>query len=115
MHHQHVARPLIVSAIVSLVFAVVSCSKPADPPNSAKAGDAVLVLDLRPIGVGNEQAAVINLGLTALKAVAGVLPGSSVMVADAVHSLSDLATDAVSLVSLRLACAPATLSLRSRC
>lgn len=46
--------------------------------------------------------AVANLALTALKFVAGILGGSAAMVADAVHSLSDLISDAIVLVMVRL-------------
>ncbi len=48
----------------------------------------------------------VNLGLTVVKGVVGVLSGSSVLVADAAHSLSDLASDVVTLVSLRMAAKP---------
>lgn len=44
----------------------------------------------------------VNLALTALKLAAGILGHSGAMVADAVHSLSDFATDIVVLVSFRL-------------
>jgi len=50
--------------------------------------------------------AVVNVFLAAFKAFAGVVGGSAVMVADAVHSLSDLATDIVALVALRVAARP---------
>jgi len=50
--------------------------------------------------------AVINLILAVLKAVIGIAGRSSVLVADAVHSLSDLATDVVALFSLRVASKP---------
>ncbi len=50
--------------------------------------------------------AVANLGLTVLKAVAGVLGASPAMIADAVHSLSDLATDVVALAALRVSARP---------
>lgn len=46
--------------------------------------------------------AVANLGLTALKFVAGLLGRSSAMVADAVHSLSDLVSDIVVLVMVKV-------------
>ena len=51
-------------------------------------------------------AAVANLMLVVLKGGAGLLGGSSVLIADAVHSLSDLATDVVALVSIRVAAKP---------
>lgn len=50
--------------------------------------------------------AAVNVALTVLKGVAGVLAGSSVMVADAVHSLSDLVSDGVALWALRAGAAP---------
>ena len=46
--------------------------------------------------------AAVNLLLVAAKAAAGVLGDSQALVADAVHSLSDLLSDAVVLVGLRL-------------
>lgn len=49
---------------------------------------------------------VANLGLTALKLVAGIIGRSGAMVADAVHSLSDVATDIIVLVSFRYASKP---------
>jgi cation diffusion facilitator family transporter len=45
----------------------------------------------------------INLALTVLKVIIGVLVGSLALVADGIHSLSDLATDAAVLLGLRLA------------
>ncbi|UQZ90279.1 cation-efflux pump [Deltaproteobacteria bacterium Smac51] len=50
---------------------------------------------------------VVNVVLTALKAVGGVLAGSRALVADAVHSLSDLATDAAVIIGVRYWTAPA--------
>lgn len=47
--------------------------------------------------------AVCNLGLSALKMAAGLLGGSAAMVADAVHSLSDLVSDVVVVVFARIA------------
>ncbi|MBR4976739.1 MAG: cation transporter [Thermoguttaceae bacterium] len=49
----------------------------------------------------------VNLALTALKTGVGVLGGSSALVADGLHSLSDLATDAIVLVGSRLWTRPA--------
>ena len=46
--------------------------------------------------------AVVNLVLTALKFIAGVAGRSSAMVADAVHSMSDLVSDLVVLVMVRV-------------
>jgi cation diffusion facilitator family transporter len=50
--------------------------------------------------------AAANLLLTALKAVVGILGASPVMIADAVHSLSDLASDVVALFALRVSARP---------
>jgi cation diffusion facilitator family transporter len=50
--------------------------------------------------------AVANLVLVVIKGAVGLAGGSSVLVADAVHSLSDLASDVVALVSLRVASKP---------
>lgn len=49
---------------------------------------------------------VCNLLLTVFKFLAGILGGSAAMVADAVHSLSDLATDIVVLVFVHIAGKP---------
>ena len=46
--------------------------------------------------------ALLNVALCAIKTVAGVLGHSSAMVADAVHSLSDLVSDAVVLIMVRI-------------
>lgn len=51
--------------------------------------------------------AAVNLALAALKFLAGVFGFSSALIADAVHSLSDLATDLIVLVGLKLGRAPA--------
>ena len=51
-------------------------------------------------------AALANLVLVVVKGGVGLLGGSSVLIADAVHSLSDLATDLVALFSLRVASKP---------
>ncbi len=53
------------------------------------------------------QGLIINLLLTAVKFVAGIFGRSAAMVADAVHSLSDTATDIVVLVSIRFSSKPA--------
>ena len=50
---------------------------------------------------------VVNLLLTALKFVAGILGASAAMIADAVHSLSDLLTDFVVLIFVNLSSRPA--------
>jgi cation diffusion facilitator family transporter len=51
--------------------------------------------------------AAVNLILAAFKFLAGVFGSSAALIADAVHSLSDLATDVVVLVGLKLGRAPA--------
>ena len=50
---------------------------------------------------------VVNVLLTALKFAAGVLGASSAMIADAVHSLSDLLTDFVVLLFVKISSRPA--------
>lgn len=50
--------------------------------------------------------AMLNLVLTFFKLVAGILGNSSAMIADALHSLSDLATDAVVLITMKLSRRP---------
>ena len=50
---------------------------------------------------------IVNILLTALKFIAGVLGASSAMIADAVHSLSDLLTDFVVLLFVKLSSRPA--------
>ena len=52
------------------------------------------------------QGAVVNLSLTVLKIFAGILGKSASLVADGIHSLSDLATDFVVLIAARLANRP---------
>lgn len=49
---------------------------------------------------------VVNVLLTAFKFVAGILGRSSAMVADAVHSLSDLVTDAIIFIFVKTASKP---------
>ena len=49
----------------------------------------------------------VNLVLTAFKFIAGILGRSSAMVADAVHSLSDLATDAIVMIFIHISHKPA--------
>jgi cation diffusion facilitator family transporter len=46
--------------------------------------------------------ALVNLGLSGLKFAAGILVGSVALVADGLHSLSDLLTDLVVIVGMRL-------------
>lgn len=48
----------------------------------------------------------INVGLTALKLAAGVFGRSQALIADAIHSLSDFATDVAVLVGLRFSSRP---------
>jgi cation diffusion facilitator family transporter len=50
---------------------------------------------------------VVNILLTALKFTAGILGASAAMIADAVHSLSDLLTDFVVLLMVRVSSKPA--------
>jgi cation diffusion facilitator family transporter len=77
-------------------------SGPREPGDGTReAGDR-----LRALSGVTVLAAVANLMLVVLKGAAGLLGGSSVLIADAVHSLSDLATDLVALVSIRVAAKP---------
>lgn len=50
---------------------------------------------------------VVNVALTVLKFIAGVLGSSAAMIADAVHSLSDLLTDFVVLLFVKISARPA--------
>lgn len=47
--------------------------------------------------------AIVNIALSGLKLLAGILGHSAAMLADAVHSLSDLVSDAVVLIMVRIA------------
>ena len=49
----------------------------------------------------------VNIALTVLKFVAGILGCSAAMIADAVHSLSDLLTDFVVLLFVKISNRPA--------
>ncbi|TEU06473.1 MAG: cation diffusion facilitator family transporter, partial [Candidatus Aminicenantes bacterium] len=49
----------------------------------------------------------LNIFLVALKLISGILIGSSALIADGVHSLSDLATDFIVLIGTRLSSRPA--------
>jgi len=69
-------------------------------------GDSEAGDRLRALSRVTVLAAVANLLLVVVKGGVGLLGGSSVLVADAVHSLSDLATDVVALFSLRVAAKP---------
>ena len=69
-------------------------------------GDPVDGDRLRVLSRVTVLAAVTNLMLAAVKGGVGLVGGSSVLVADAVHSLSDLATDVVAFFSLRVASKP---------
>ena len=50
---------------------------------------------------------VVNIALTALKFAAGIWGASAAMISDAVHSLSDLLTDFVVLLFVKLGSRPA--------
>jgi len=66
-------------------------------------------MDTQGIGI-TLLGSVVNAGLVALKLGLGFLGGSMALVADGVHSLSDLATDLVVLGGIRLASRPADRS-----
>jgi len=86
----------------------------ANRPVPSKAGGPSPSRDGSPEGSARLQTAggvtilgaVANTILVALKATAGLAGGSSVLVADAVHSLSDLVTDILVLFGLRTAAKP---------
>jgi len=58
------------------------------------------------IRVVTTQGAAVNISLSALKITAGILGRSASLIADGIHSLSDLATDFVVLIAARLANRP---------
>jgi cation diffusion facilitator family transporter len=66
-----------------------------DPSPTAPGLDARLAERRRAIGRTAVVGALVNLALSALKVVVGVLGHSHALVADGIHSLSDLATDAL--------------------
>jgi cation diffusion facilitator family transporter len=69
-------------------------TKPPIPPElAARSADASRVTV-----VGS----IVNFALTGFKLAAGLLGGSAAMVADAIHSLSDFATDLVVLITMRV-------------
>ena len=72
-------------------------------PSRAEADDSRLAAISRVTLFG----AALNVALTALKTGVGVLGGSSALVADGLHSLSDLATDAIVLIGARFWTRPA--------
>jgi cation diffusion facilitator family transporter len=86
----------------------------ADRPSPSKTGEPRPLRGGAPEGPSRLQTAggvtilgaVANAILVALKGTAGLAGGSSVLVADAVHSLSDLATDILVLFGLRVASKP---------
>lgn len=49
---------------------------------------------------------VVNIALSLLKLAAGILGRSGAMIADAVHSISDLATDVIVLIFARISSKP---------
>jgi cation diffusion facilitator family transporter len=78
----------------------------AGGPSPSRDGSAEGPARLQTAGGVTILGAVANTILVALKAAAGLLGGSSVLVADAVHSLSDLATDILVLLGFRAASKP---------
>jgi cation diffusion facilitator family transporter len=80
-----------------------SAAQPSIPPPHPvpQAGHAGEVYRVTVLGL------VVNLALTAGKFVAGVMASSQALVADGVHSLSDLSTDIAVLVGVRYWSAPA--------
>ncbi len=85
----------------------IEIGQPIGPGASGqREGDPAAGDRLRALSRVTALAAVANLLLVVVKGGVGLLGGSSVLVADAVHSLSDLATDVVALFSLRVASKP---------
>ncbi len=68
------------------------------PPATSPAPDERAALATRATVLGS----VVNFALTGFKLAAGLLGGSAAMVADAIHSLSDFATDLVVLLTMRI-------------
>lgn len=85
----------------------IGIGRPAEPvkaeprEGSGETGDR-----LRALNRVTLLAAIVNSLLVVVKSAAGLLGGSSVLIADAAHSLSDLATDVVAFLSLRVAAKP---------
>jgi cation diffusion facilitator family transporter len=75
-------------------------------PSAPGSGSSEAGARLRALNGVTVLGAVANLVLVVVKGGVGLVGGSSVLVADAVHSLSDLASDAVALFSLRIAAKP---------
>lgn len=78
----------------------------AHPPAGAEASEEQDEERRRAIRVTNAGAAT-NVALMAAKAVAGFLANSPALLADAVHSMSDLVTDAVTVASVHFSRQPA--------
>jgi cation diffusion facilitator family transporter len=79
----------------------IGAGAPAPSDGGSVDGDRLRVLSRVTV-----LAAITNLTLAVVKGGVGLVGGSSVLVADAVHSLSDLATDVVAFFSLRVASKP---------
>ncbi|RLB51059.1 MAG: hypothetical protein DRJ42_17615 [Deltaproteobacteria bacterium] len=73
---------------------------------AGKVGTTSAERRLRATGRITLVGALVNVLLTALKVAAGVLGGSSAMLADAAHSFSDLISDGVTYLSARVAAKP---------
>ena len=72
-----------------------------DSPLTSAENKATQVAQATWVGVA------LNIALTILKAIGGTMAGSRALMADAIHSLSDLATDGAILVGVRYWTAPA--------
>jgi cation diffusion facilitator family transporter len=85
-----------------------SHATPHDPPEPSAPEDSSTQARarLRAANGVTLLGAVANVILVVVKGVIGLIGGSSVLVADAAHSLSDLAGDVVTLFSLRIASKP---------
>ena len=75
-------------------------------PRAPKASAPESEARLRAVSRVTVLGAVVNSILVVVKGVVGLIAGSSVLVADAVHSLSDFGSDVVVMLSLRAASKP---------
>lgn len=74
--------------------------------NARPERDGACADEARQVKVVTWTGMVINLGLSGFKVAAGIVGNSQAIVADGVHSLSDLVTDAAVLIGFKYWCAP---------
>ena len=95
------------SSFLILHSSFISVSLPAfSKTNDAIMNETDAALRRREIYKVTLAGSVVNIVLTLCKFAAGILGRSAAMVADAVHSLSDLATDVIVLVFVRISGKP---------